>query len=159
MSLFWIVTFQVTHEKAKCIRMLPAHSYTAVGFNSGLITIFTFVLESQGFGKVRFISSHKVPQIQSSDNIINFVNICMYDRIEFMTCSVVQNKSVLWYWATHIMEGTFWKQKGKMHLFACFWVSFHNFCMECFSIFQSLSSWFLVGLLQLHWCLIWSLNT
>ena len=38
---------------AKCVRVLPAHSYAAVGFNSGLITIFTFVLASQGFGKVQ----------------------------------------------------------------------------------------------------------
>ena len=43
---------QVTNEPVKCIRLLPAYSYTAVGFNSGLITIFTFVLVSQGFGKV-----------------------------------------------------------------------------------------------------------
>lgn len=69
------MTLQVTHEKAKCIRLLPAHSYAAVGFNSGLITIFTFVLASQGFGKVRFISSHKVLQIQSFVNIINIIDI------------------------------------------------------------------------------------
>lgn len=42
---------EVTNEPVKCIRLLPAYSYTAVGFNSGLITIFTFVLVSQGFGK------------------------------------------------------------------------------------------------------------
>lgn len=59
-ALFLIVTLQVTHEQAKCIRLLPAHSYTAVGFNSGLVTIFSFVLASQGFGKVGFISGRKV---------------------------------------------------------------------------------------------------
>ena len=47
-----VETCQVTHEPAKCIQLLPTHSYTAVGFNSGLVTIFTFVLASQGFGKV-----------------------------------------------------------------------------------------------------------
>ncbi|PFX19161.1 tectonin beta-propeller repeat-containing protein 2-like [Stylophora pistillata] len=42
---------EVTHEPARCIKLLPTHSYTAVGFNSGLVTIFAFVLASQGFGK------------------------------------------------------------------------------------------------------------
>ena len=70
------MTLQVTHEKAKCIRLLPAHSYAAVGFNSGLITVFAFVLASQGFGKVRFMSlSHKVLQIQSVVNIINIIDV------------------------------------------------------------------------------------
>lgn len=42
---------EVTHEPARCVQLLPAHSYAAVGFDSGLITIFSFVLASQGFGK------------------------------------------------------------------------------------------------------------
>lgn len=51
--LFVFPTFQqVINEPAKCVRLLPAHSYAAVGFNSGLIRVFTFVLASQGFGKV-----------------------------------------------------------------------------------------------------------
>lgn len=50
---FTVLFRQVTHEPAKCVRLLPAHSYAAVGFNSGLITLFTFVLASQGFGKVQ----------------------------------------------------------------------------------------------------------
>jgi len=46
------VPSEVINEPAKCVRLLPAHSYAAVGFNSGLIRVFTFVLASQGFGKV-----------------------------------------------------------------------------------------------------------